>query len=191
MSVGIYIRVSTHEQNPELQYNALGKWIEAHGYGKNDLLWFEDRETGKHTRRPEFAKLQRAVATHMVDTVIVWKLDRLSRKLGDGIRVMTDWLERGVRIVSVTQDIDLSGTVGQLIAAVLFAVAQMENELRAERQAAGIAAAKARGVYKGRKPGSRKGSAARVRELAGRGLTAGEIASALKISERTVWRYLG
>jgi DNA invertase Pin-like site-specific DNA recombinase len=73
-----------------------------------------------------------------------------------------------------------------MIAAVLLGLAEIELEYRRERQPAGISVAKKRGVYKGRK----KGKPERARELKDKGLSPGEIATALGVSERTIWRYL-
>ena len=95
-----------------------------------------------------------------------------------------------MRVVSVTQQIDFNGAMGKMLAAVLLGVAEMEQEVRRERQAAGIAAAKDRGVYTGRKKGTTKGQPARARELMDHGLDLKEIASALDVSERTVRRYV-
>jgi len=95
----------------------------------------------------------------------------------EGINTLSRWCECGVRVVSVTQQIDLSGTVGHLVAGVLFAVAQIELEHVRERQAAGIALAKQRGVYKGRKRGATKAKPERARELRGKGMTLPEIAA--------------
>lgn len=92
--------------------------------------------------------------------------------------------------VAVTQQIDFNGTLGKMLAAVLLGVAEMEQETRRERQAAGIAAAKERGVYTGRKPGTLKASPERAQELNANGLTVTEIAQALGVSRRSVRRYL-
>jgi DNA invertase Pin-like site-specific DNA recombinase len=142
------------------------------------------------TAGPEFEKLQRDIFHGEVDTVVVWKLDRLSRSLRDGLNVLGDWCDRGLRIVSVTQQIDFNGTLGKLLAAVLLGVAEMEQETRRERQAAGIAAAKERGVYVGRRPGTTHAKPERALELRNKGLADREIAEALGVSRRTVQRYL-
>jgi DNA invertase Pin-like site-specific DNA recombinase len=125
-----------------------------------------------------------------INTVVVYKLDRLSRKLSDGINVLTGWLDKGVRVVSVTQQLDFSGATGQLVAAVLLAVAQMEQETRRERQAVGIEAAKKKGKYKGRKPGTNKGDVSKVAELKADGLSYSQIADKLSLSRSTVIRYM-
>jgi DNA invertase Pin-like site-specific DNA recombinase len=120
----------------------------------------------------------------------VWKLDRIARSMREGINILSRWCELGVRVVSITQQIDLSGTVGHLVAGVLFAIAETELQHVKERQAAGIAAARQRGVYKGRKPGATKAKPQRARELRNKGMTLPEIAQALNVDKRTVSRYL-
>jgi DNA invertase Pin-like site-specific DNA recombinase len=83
-----------------------------------------------------------------------------------------------------------NGTLGRMLAAVLLGVAEMEQEMRRERQAAGITAAKKRGVYRGRQPGTFKATPGRARQLRENGLTAAEVARALGVSPATVHRYL-
>ena len=70
--------------------------------------------------------------------------------------MLCDWCDRKLRVVSVTQMIDFGGTVGKMIAAILLGIGEMEQETRRERQAAGIAVAKERGIYTGRPKGAVK-----------------------------------
>ena len=100
-------------------------------------------------KRPAFQKLQQAIFDGTVKTVIVWKLDRLARNHREGINVLADWCAKKVRVVAVTQQIDLQGTIGHVVAGVLFGLAQIELQHIKERQAAGIKAAKKNGVYFG------------------------------------------
>ena len=65
--------------------------------------------------------------------VVVWKLDRISRRQRDGVNLLAEWCERGVRVVAVTQQIDLSGAVGRMVASVLFGLAEIESEYRGYR----------------------------------------------------------
>jgi DNA invertase Pin-like site-specific DNA recombinase len=122
--------------------------------------------------------------------VVVFKIDRIARRLREGLDILCDWCDRGVRFVSVTQQVDLSGAVGRMMAAVMLGLAEIEWEYRKERQAAGIAVAKRNGVYQGRKPGTTKSRPDRAIALRDKGLTAGEIATAMGVSLRTVFRYL-
>lgn len=187
--IACYIRVSTVGQNEAGQRREISKWLEGNGLG--DAVWFVDKASRDTLRRPAFEKLQSAIFKGEVRTVVIWKLDRLSGKMRDGINVLCDWCDRGLRVVSVTQQIDVNGTVGKMIAAMLFGIAEMEQETRRERQAAGIAAAKERGgVYLGRKAGTTNGDPERARQMKGQGLDHGEIAGAMGVSVRTVRRYL-
>jgi DNA invertase Pin-like site-specific DNA recombinase len=121
---------------------------------------------------------------------VVWKLDRLARNLKEGVNVLADWCQRGVRIIAITQQIDLSGPLGHMIAGVLFGIAEIELRHAKERQAAGIAVAKQRGAYTGRRKGTTRAEPARARILRAQGLTILEIAQALGVKERTVFNYL-
>jgi DNA invertase Pin-like site-specific DNA recombinase len=150
--VAAYCRVSTFEQKKGLrsQEKALQDYCTNHGF--TNLIWYKDEITGSTTDRPAFTKLQKDIFNGKVDTVITWKLDRLSRSLKDGINLLTDWLEKDVRVIAIAQQLDFNGAVGQLIASVLFAIAAMERENLRENTKRGLAAAKARGVKLGKRP---------------------------------------
>lgn len=189
MRVAVYARVSTDEQNIEGQEQVIRQWLASNNVTTN-YTWFEDKGvSGETINRPALRRLQRGVQEGKFDTVVVYRLDRLSRSMVDGVNMLSTWLKDGVRIVSVTENLDFAGTVGQMVAAVLLAVAQMETEVRRQRQAHGIAAAKVNGVYKGRKPGSFKGNPQQVKALRSRGWTYSEIAKQLGVSLRTAKRY--
>ncbi len=191
MKIGVYIRVSAHDQKSDSQKAEISTWLKAQGHKPKKVQRFEDKETGANLSRGGFNELEKAIFAGSVNTVVVWKLDRIARSMRDGINVLSEWCESGVRVVSVTQQIDLAGTVGHLVAGVLFAIAEIELQHSKERQAAGIAIAKSKGTYKGRKKGTTKVKPERARELKSQGLKEKEIASALGVTERTVFRYLG
>jgi DNA invertase Pin-like site-specific DNA recombinase len=186
----IYVRVSTVGQNEEGQRREIQKWLNASGITK--VRWFVDKESGDHLERPQLEQLQKLIFNGVVNSVVVWKLDRLSRSLRDGINTLCDWCDKGIRVVSTSQQIDFNGTVGKMIASILFAVAEMEQETRRERQAAGIAVAKERGVYKGRQKGARKAGVdlSKVKSLREKGCTHEEISQAMGVSISSVRRYL-
>ena len=191
--IAVYLRVSSQQQRTAAQRPDIERWLKGQRIKSKEVLWFEDKETGKTLDRPQFEKLRSAIFNGEVKTVVVWKLDRLSRRQRDGINILADWCEQGVRVVSVTQQLDLSGSVGRIVAGVLFGVAEMELEHVRERQAAGIAAAKKRGVYdqlEGRPKGSTKAKPERAKELAAQGFSKAEIARALGVHRNTVRNYL-
>lgn len=155
MSTAIYIRVSSPKgQKTDSQRAELEAWRKRHGL--KSVQWFEDRDSATNLQRTAFQQLQSAIFTGEIETVVVWKLDRLARSLKDGINILAYWCKRDVRVISITQQIDLSGTVGHLIASLLFGIAEMELQHAKERQAIGIALARKRGVYKGRQAGTTK-----------------------------------
>jgi DNA invertase Pin-like site-specific DNA recombinase len=96
-------------------------------------------DSATNLQRDAFQKLQAAIFAGKITTVVVWKLDRLARSLKEGINVLADWCQRGVRVIAITQQIDLSGPVGHLIASLLFGIAEIELQHTKERQAVGIA----------------------------------------------------
>jgi len=179
MSVGVYIRVSSRSQKSDSQRAEIQRWLDAHGYKPEAVQWFEDVETGATLNRSGFNALSEAIFAGTVKAVVVWKLDRMARSMREGINILSKWCEIGVRVVSVTQQIDLSGTVGHLVAGVLFGIAEIEREHIRERQAAGIKAAKEQGVYTGRKKGTTKAKPARAKTLKEQGLRPREIGNRL------------
>lgn len=188
--IAAYCRVSTQHQKNDSQIAEIEKWLKAHSYDLDQVRWFIDKESGRTLKRQEFSQLQRAVFDGAVKTIVVWKLDRISRRLKDGINLLSDWCNSGVRVISITQAIDLTGAVGRMIAAVMLGLAEIELEYRHQRQTAGIEVAKKKGKYKGRKPGTTKAKPERATELRAKGLKITEIAEALGASKRTVLRYL-
>ena len=188
--IACYCRVSSRHQKSDSQKAEIRRWLQGNTVPLARVQWFEDIESGDTLHRPAFGKMQRAIFAGTVETVVVWKLDRLSRRQHEGVMLLADWCERGVRVVVVTQQIDLQGAVGRLVASVLFGLAEIEQEYRRERQAAGIAVAKQNGVYRGRLRGTTKARPTRAQALRARGCTVPEIAMALGVSPRTVFRYL-
>lgn len=189
--VAVYLRVSTDEQNTEGQKRELQDWLTRHAIAAETVEWLEDIYSAKTVSRAAFSRLLAGVKSGDIKTVICWKLDRISRTMFDGMQLIADWTARGVRVVSTTQQIDVSGVMGQVMAAMLFGFAQMELEYRAQRQELGIQTAKSRGRYKGRERGTFKADPDRARQLRGRGLQLKEIARSLGCSTKSVQRYLG
>ena len=188
-TIAAYIRVSTYDQRTGSQREEISLWLKNHGIDPESIRWYEDKETGKTLHRPGFFEMRRAIFAGEIKTVIVWKLDRLSRSMLDGITTLRTWLNMGVGIISVTQQLDLSGLTGQMVATLLFGVAEMELQNNKERQAAGIALAKQRGVYKGRKKGTTKLDPEETHALR-KTLSVRQIAKLKDVTPRTVYSAL-
>ena len=140
-----YVRVSTVEQNEARQIEAL----KPHGIEK----WFVDKASGKNTDRPQF----RAMAEYIRegDTVFVEDFSRLSRSVADLLKILNDCKTKKIRLVSLKENTDTSTPTGELFVTIVAAINQFERRNILERQAEGIALAKQKGVYKGRKRISR------------------------------------
>lgn len=188
--IAVYLRVSSVSQDSASQKSVIDRYLVGSGMG--EVEWFSDKSSGTNTDRAEFQRLDGLVMSGKIRTVVCYKLDRLSRSIKDGVGLLTRWLERGVRIVAVSQDLDFSGAVGKMVAAILFAVAEMENENRKERQRAGIELAKVNGAYKGRRTRGikKKNGPKRARELKERGMSLAEIGRTLGVSRWSAKRYL-
>lgn len=179
MKIG-YCRVSTDDQNPDLQLAALKR------AGCKQI--FTDRATGAHVKRPELAKCLKLLKDR--DTLIVWKLDRLGRSLHDLIGLLDDLKTRGVAFQSVTESIDTTTATGRAMWQMVGILAELERSLIQERTKAGRAAAQARGVKMGRKPLLTVQQVAHARQLLEQGEHHNTVARSLHVSRRTLYRAL-
>lgn len=136
-----YARVSTQDQSPALQTDAL---VAA---GCEQV--FHEKATGATRERPELVACLRTMRKG--DTLVVWKLDRLARSLKDLVEIIDDLQKRGVGLRSLTEAIDTTSTGGRLVFHIFGALAEFEHSLIRERTIAGLAAARARGRRGGRK----------------------------------------
>lgn len=136
----LYIRVSTAEQETARQEALVEQY-------KIEKV-FLDKATGKNTDRPQF----RAMMLYLRegDTLYVESISRLSRSIRDLLRTVDELTEKGVKFVSVKESIDTDTPQGRFMLSIFAALSELEREQMLQRQAEGIAAAKAAGRYKGR-----------------------------------------
>ena len=175
-----YARISTGDQNPDLQLTALKQ------VGCTRL--FTDTATGAHVRRPELVKCLKALTAG--DTLTVWKLDRLGRSLRDLISLLDELKARGVAFRSLTEAIDTTTPTGRAMWQMVGILAELERGLIQERTQAGRAAAVARGVKMGRKTLLSLQQVAHARQLLAQGEPHDRVAQSLKVSRRTLYRAL-
>lgn len=112
MTIACYVRVSSRRQEDDSQRAEIQKWLDANGIDPKQVEWYADKESGRTTKRPEFDRLQADIFSGEVKTVVLWKLDRLSRRLEDGVNIIADWAGRGLKIVVVTQ-LGRAGSTGR------------------------------------------------------------------------------
>lgn len=182
-----YTRVSTGGQDARLQVDALV----AAGVEDRDI--FPDVVSGRRTAkdRPGMRRLLDIVRPG--DVVVVWRIDRLGRSLRDLLDTVTLLRDQGVEIRSLSDGIDSTTALGRMQINLLTTLAEYERELNAERVAAGIAAARARGVRLGRPPLDPKVVADKLETALiyrSRGLTAAEAARRVGWTRATFYRHL-
>ena len=175
-----YARVSTQDQNPDLQRDALA----AAGCARV----FEDAVSGARVERPGLAQALDYVRDG--DVFVVWKLDRLGRSLPHLIETVAGLEAKGVGFRSLTEAIDTTTPGGRLVFHLFGALGEFERDLIRERTRAGLAAAAARGRKGGRKPVATPERIARARVLIARGLTVREAALRLRIGKTALYAAL-
>lgn len=187
MRIG-YGRVSTRDQHPEAQHDAL------QAAGCEEI--FIDKASGKLARRPELDKALLS-ANRAGDQLVITKLDRLGRSLEHLIELSKQLQERGVDLVVLDQGIDTSTAVGRMFFQILGAIAEFEHALMSERTMDGLAAARARGRTGGQKPklGPRQVALARAMyDETGpdgkRRYTVAQIAEEFGVTRPTIYRHL-
>ena len=175
-----YVRVSSFDQNPERQLEHI----------QVDKV-FSDKASGKDTQRPELERLLAFVREG--DTVVVHSMDRLARNLDDLRRLVQGLTQRGVRIEFVKEHLTFTGEdspMANLMLSVMGAFAEFERALIRERQREGIALAKQRGAYRGRKKALAPEQVAQLRRRAAAGEKKAQLAREFGISRETVYQYL-
>lgn len=175
-----YIRVSTFGQNISRQLDGLTL----------DRL-FIDKASGKDIQRPELENLKQFARDG--DTVVVHSMDRLARNLDDLRQIVKNLTEKGVKIQFIKENLTFSGEdspIANLLLSVMGAFAEFERALIRERQLEGIALAKRRGAYHGRKPSLSSADISEVRRRVAAGVKKAQIARDFNICRETLYKYL-
>lgn len=178
-----YIRVSTEAQNTARQNEAFATL--------NLDKVFTEKASGKDTDRPQL----QAALTHLRegDTFIIYSMDRLSRSLGDLIETVKGLTQRGVKVQFIKEALTFTGDnnpMANLLLGVMGSLAEWERAVIRERQLAGIAIAKSKGAYKGRKKALSETEVQKLRSLVASGTPKAHIATEFGISRQTLYSYL-
>ena len=171
-----YARTSTTDQNLDVQLAAL----KAAGCG---MVRSEQKSGASLEGRPELKTILDFI--HRGETLVVTRIDRLARSLGDLQTIVTQLKSKGAHLAATEQPVDTSTATGKAFFDMLGVFAEFETNLRRERQAEGIAAAKRRGVYRGR---TAKIDMLAIKAKLADGLTPTEIARDMGISRGTVYK---
>ncbi len=175
-----YARVSTQDQNLELQREALTK------AGCQKV--FEDKVSGTRADRPGLGKAQEMLREG--DTLVVWKLDRLGRSVKQLVDLVGALHKQGVQFKSLTDAIDTGTPSGRFFFHVMASLAEMERELIVERTRAGLDVARQLGRTGGRKPKMTGSKIESAKKLLASGVPAKDVAKNLGVSVPTLYRWV-
>lgn len=175
-----YARVSTLEQDPALQQDAL--------LASGVHRVFTDHASGTLTERPQLAAVLEQLRPG--DTLVVWRLDRLGRSTSHLIQTVTALEARGVGFASLTEAIDTTTPAGRLLFGVLASLAAFERDLIRERTLAGLQAARDRGRVGGRPTSMTADKLAVARRMLAEGRPKSAIAATIGVSRATLYTHL-
>jgi len=187
MKIAVYARVSTLEQDPDVQLTPLRNHAVQRGW--EIVEEFVDRGfSGAKERRPALDRLMKAAWGGAFQAVLVWRFDRFARSVKHLVTALETFRAMKVEFISLQEQFDTASPIGQAMFTIIGAMAQLERDIIRERVKAGLERARARGVRLGRpKVGV---EAAAITALQGDGLSLGEIARRLRCSRPTIRRRL-
>jgi len=175
-----YARVSTQDQNLELQIDALTK------AGCKKI--FDDKISGSRAERPGLTKALDMLRED--DTLVVWKLDRLGRSVKNLVNLVSELHKQGVQFKSLTDAIDTGTSSGRFFFHVMASLAEMERELTVERTRAGLEVARQLGRKGGRKRQMTDSKIESAKKLLANGVPPRDVAKNLGVSVPTLYRWI-
>ncbi|MEI7682043.1 MAG: recombinase family protein [Betaproteobacteria bacterium] len=175
-----YARVSTTDQNLDLQIDALTK------VGCEKI--FDDKISGTRADRPGLARAMELLRKD--DTLVVWKLDRLGRSVKNLVDLVADLQKHGIHFKSLTDSIDTGTPSGRFFFHVMASLAEMERELTAERTRAGLEVARQLGRKGGRKRQMTDSKIESAKKLLANGIPPRDVAANLGVSVPTLYRWI-
>lgn len=184
------MRVSTNTQECASQWHDIERWLRDKGI--TEYTVYEDTASGTKDNRPQFMAMCEAVRAGKHDTVIVWRLDRLSRKSTTALQLLLDWIKSGAAFVSVTQPILHLGHDNPFrltFASLMAEIGALERETIVTRVKSGLAAAQARGVKLGADPKLSTEQLEQARQMRRQGRTCRQVARHFSVSASTISRH--
>jgi len=186
-NVAIYARVSTHEQDPDMQLMALRDYAQ-----KRDFHIFSeyvDFISGTTETRESYDRLLADVRKRKIDIVLVWRFDRFARSTKALITALDEFNSLGVDFISYQENIDTTSPLGRAIFTIIAAIAEFEKDLIVQRVKAGLEKAKSKGQQLGRRPITAEQQTT-IHSLRSDGLSIRRIAKKENLSVGVVSKYL-
>lgn len=193
LRVALYARVSTKNQDPQLQLSDLRQYAKLRGW-RIMGEFIDIGVSGSKDRRPQLDEMWKLAKSRKLDVIAVWKLDRFGRSLKHLVNALAELQELGVTFASYSDSLDLTTSQGRLLFGVISSMAEFERDLIRERVKAGLAVARAHGTRSGKAIGrpkvkrERDKDAKRIRQMREEGQSYREIAEELNRSTMDVYR---
>ena len=179
----IYVRVSTNQQETEMQKAELKEYCDNRGW--NHTLYPDEGKSGARIDRPELNRMLADMRKRKIDVIVIWAFDRLARSLKQLLSIAEECQSMGVDLVSLKQNVDTTLPAGRLTFQILGAVAEFEREMLRERVRAGMAQAKRAGKKVGR-PARRQFHSSdieRMKALRAKGASVRKLAAAFQTTQ--------
>ena len=157
MFTAIYLRVSTDEQAQSgvslaMQRDLCEKYVELHDLPGDTVIYTEDGQSAKDLNRPQLTRLRDDLESGMVSHVVVFKLDRLTRKVGDLCQLLAEFEDHGACLHGVRDKLDTGTASGRLVLHIMGAVAEWERDTIADRTRSGLRHIQSQGFHIGNAP---------------------------------------
>lgn len=175
-----YARVSTQDQNLDLQLDALNK------FGCDEI--FNEKMTGTKKERPQLEEMMKKLRKG--DKVVIFKLDRISRSTKHLIELSETFADIEVDFISLQDNIDTSSPIGRFFFKIMACVAEFERDITVERTKAGLQSARARGRKGGRPKKDKSKIELAIKMYQSKDYSIGQIEDATGVSKTTLYRYL-
>lgn len=155
MKVAIYARTSTDkDQNPQTQIRVIEKYLENLEGVESIRTYIDEAVSGSKASRPEFDKMLTAMRNREINTIAVYKLDRIGRSLSHLVSLFEEFKKKNIKFISATQSINTASAEGRMFLQMMMVIAEFEREMTRQRVIDGMARARAEGKKIGRPKGS-------------------------------------
>ena len=188
-SIAIYARVSTGDQNPDMQLAELREHAKRRSWTVTGE-YVDAGISGTKSSRPQLDRMMADALRRRFDIVLVWRFDRFARSTTHLLEALEEFRAVGVDFVSLNESIDTTTPLGKMVFTIVAAVAELERSIICERVRAGVARAAAKGKRLGRPPGTRV-DVQRVGKLLATGMTIRAIAKDMGIGVGSAARAAG
>lgn len=142
-AIAVYMRVSHNSQSLENQEPDIKRWLEQNNTEGLPVIWYKEKTSATRGKQPKWEEMEEAVKRNQIERILVWRLDRLGRKVSRLAPFVELLLRKDVTLVSIREGLDQKTPMGRAMLMIILVLAQMESEVISERTKAGLERVKA------------------------------------------------